>query len=361
METSNRKLDHILICLGRDVRSRIPTGFEDIYLVHKAFPEVSLEKIDCSIEFLGYQLNYPFMITGITGGHGVARRINENLARIAEDLGIAIGVGSQRAAMEDSKLVDTYRIVRDVAQSVPVVGNIGIAQVSEYSIPDLEKLVSMIDADALAVHLNPLQEAIQPEGDVDATGWLDSLSKLVESIDIPVIVKETGCGISMEVAEVLNTIGIYAIDVSGAGGTSWALVESYRAEERGDAMRAEIGRTFAGWGIPTAISVIEVSSVGGEFKVIASGGIRSGLDMAKAIALGADLCGMAQPLLEYAYRGDVDGAKRFLGKCFEELRLAMFLTGCSTIGELKEADVVITGFVREWLEWRGVAFRGARK
>ena len=263
-----------MICKNYDVNYKDKTtGFEDIELIHRALPEVHKDEIDFSTEAFGKKLESPLFITAITGGHEAAKDINKELAIVAEDKQIGLGVGSQRAAIADSNLRDTYDVVREYAPSALVLGNIGAPQ------SDLaEKAVEILDSDILAIHLNPLQEAIQPEGDVDARGYLDSIAEICKTVKVPVMAKETGTGIAKEDAIALEKAGVSFIDVEGAGGTSWAAVETYRADER------YMGELFWDWGIPTAVSTAEVvNSV--DIPVVSSGGIRSGLDAAKAIAL----------------------------------------------------------------------------
>ncbi|MDI6643600.1 MAG: type 2 isopentenyl-diphosphate Delta-isomerase [Methanobacteriaceae archaeon] len=338
---SDRKLEHLLLCAHCDVEYKNKsTGFSDIELIHKSLPEVSKEKIDISTTILGKQLDIPLIISAITGGHPSSLIINRELAKAAEKLNIGMGVGSQRAGVENPQLVSTFTVVRENAPNSFIIGNIGAPQI-EYA----QKAADMMDADALAVHLNPLQESIQPEGDVDATGYIDSISKIKESVEIPLIIKETGAGISMEDALSLENAGADAIDVAGAGGTSWAAVETYRAKDK------KLGELFWDWGIPTAVSTVEVcESV--NIPVISSGGIRTGLDAAKALALGADAVGIALPLLKASYKGHravISKIEQFV----EELKAAMFLVGAENINELKKSNLIIKGQTKEWLNERG--------
>lgn len=339
---SDRKLEHLLFCAHCDVQYKNKTtGFEDIELIHRALPEVNKEKIDISTELLGKELDAPIIISAITGGHPSSLAINRELARAAEEMGIGIGLGSQRAAVENPELVPTYTIARETAPSTLLIGNIGAPQI-EYA----PQAVEMIDADALAVHLNPLQESIQPEGDIDASGYLESIGEIVKSVEVPVVVKETGAGISKEDALSLESKGVDVIDVAGSGGTSWAAVETYRAEDK------YLGELFWDWGIPTAVSTAEVTqSV--NIPVIASGGIRSGLDAAKAIALGANSVGIALPVLKEAYMGYKD-VMNVIKRLQESLKVAMFLVGANNLDELKESKLVIKGDTKEWLQERGV-------
>ena len=337
---SNRKLEHLLLCKNCNVEYRKKTGFEEIELIHRALPEVNKEDIDISIDILGKKLDSPFIISAMTGGHPAALTINKELAKAVNKLNVGMGVGSQRAAVKNPELTPTYTIVREEAPSGFLIGNIGCQQIEL-----AEQSIDMIKANALAVHLNPLQEAIQPEGDVNASGHIKAIEELCKTLKVPVIAKETGAGINAEDAIALEKAGVGAIDIAGAGGTSWAAVETYRAKDR------TMGDVFWDWGIPTAASTVEVcQSV--KIPVISSGGIRSGLDAAKAIALGADAVGIALPLLKEAYIGHHAVINK-LNKFNEELRVAMFLVGASNIAELKKSSLIIKGDTKEWLNERG--------
>jgi isopentenyl-diphosphate delta-isomerase len=337
---SNRKLEHLLLCKNCNVEYRKKTGFEEIELIHRALPEVNKEDIDISIDILGKKLDSPFIISAMTGGHPAALTINKELAKAVNKLNVGMGVGSQRAAVKNPELTPTYTIVREEAPSGFLIGNIGCQQIEL-----AEQSIDMIKANALAVHLNPLQEAIQPEGDVNASGHIKAIEEICKKLKVPVIAKETGAGIKAEDAVALEKAGVSAIDIAGAGGTSWAAVETYRAKDR------TMGDVFWNWGIPTAASTVEVcQSV--KIPVISSGGIRSGLDAAKAIALGADAVGIALPLLKEAYIGHHAVINK-LNKFNEELRVAMFLVGASNIAELKKSSLIIKGDTKEWLNERG--------
>ena len=338
---SDRKLEHLLICKNYDVEFKDKTtGFEDIELVHNALPEVDKNEIDLSTSVFGKKLDSPLFITAITGGHPASKDINKQLAIAAEQNHIALGVGSQRAACEHPELADTYSVVRENAPDCLLVGNIGAPQLNLS-----KKAVEILDADILAIHLNPLQESIQPEGDLDARGYLDLISKITDLVDIPVMAKETGCGISGETAKQLTDAGVSFIDVEGAGGTSWAAVETYRADEK------YYGELFWDWGIPTAISTAEVVNTV-DVPVISSGGIRTGLEAAKAIALGADSVGMALPFLKKSI--SQEELNHFITKFNDSLRIAMFLVGANNIEELKQSKLVIGGKTKQWLEDRGI-------
>jgi isopentenyl-diphosphate delta-isomerase len=288
----------------------------------------------------------------MTGGTSRALEINSAIAQAVEDLGLGMGVGSQRAALENPEIEKTFVAVRDKAPNAFIISNIGGPQIAGgCSIDKIIRAVEMINADAIAVHLNPLQEVIQPEGEKIYSGVIDNIRKIVEKLDVPVIVKETGAGISAEAARKLKEAGVACIDVAGAGGTSWAAVEYYRALEQGDSSGQELGLLLWDWGIPTVISLVEVvQSV--ELPVIASGGLRSGLDIAKAIALGASMAGLARPILISASRGYED-VKRNLCSLINHLRNIMFLVGAASIEELREAPLVILGRTAEWLKARG--------
>lgn len=340
---SDRKLEHLWLCKHCNVEHKHKrTGFEEIELIHKALPQINKEEINITTEFLGKTLNAPIIITGMTGGHPASLTLNRELAHAAEELKIGLGMGSQRAAVENPELRSTYTIMRDTAPSTFIIGNIGAPQI-EYA----EEAASMMDLDALAIHLNPLQEAIQPEGDVDASNQLYSIKEIIKTLDIPVIAKETGAGVNREDAINLADSGAAAIDVAGAGGTSWAAVETYRSKD------SSMGNLFWDWGIPTSVSTVEVlQSV--NIPVISSGGIRSGLDAVKALALGADAVGLALPVLKEAYIG-YEAVKNKIMKFIEELKVAMYLVGASDITDLRKSDLLIMGKTREWLELRGIS------
>lgn len=340
--TSSRKLDHLRICLEEDIESG-STGFDDIRLVHQALPDIDMDRLDLSTELFGHRLGSPLFISAMTGGHPETTRVNEVLAQAAQKYNLGIGVGSQRAGVEHPSLTETFSIVRDVAPDAFVVGNLGIVQLRDHGLAWAEQVVEMIDADALAIHLNFLQEATQPEGDHDATGCLQALREVCRDLKVPIIVKETGCGISEEVARLCFGAGASCVDVGGYGGSSWAAIESFRAgkgEAGGDQRLSDLGLLFREWGIPTAISVIEAVRCGGP--VIASGGIRTGIDIAKALALGARLGGMALPLLRPACEG-IDTLSEKIETIQQQLRIALFLTGHSRVSNMGDTRWYATG------------------
>ena len=343
-----RKNEHIEICLEKDVRAH-HNYWDDIDLVHRALPEIDFDDIELGTELFGIKMDAPIIISAMTGGTDMGKRINENLAKAAEKLGIGMGVGSQRAALEHPELFETYSVVKNYR--VPLLmGNIGapqlINQKKQRGITEreIERLFVMTDADILAVHLNYLQEAVQPEGDMRAEGIIGALPTL--SKKYPIIVKETGAGISRNVAIKLKRAGVLGIDVGGLGGTSFAAVEHYRSLAMGDEEKAELGKLFWDWGIPTPASILE-ASVG--IPIIATGGIRNGLDVAKAFVFGASAAGIAGQLLRPAaesYEAVLKELKRIIG----ELKVAMFLLGAKDVHALRNSRFVVHGMLRDWLE-----------
>lgn len=354
-ETRKRKAEHIKICLDKKAQARnATTGFEDVRLVHKALPEIDRAKIDLSTTVFGHEFAAPIIVGAMTGGTEEATEINAAIAEVVEELHLGMGVGSQRAALEDQKLAKTYMIVRKKAPNAFIIANIGGVQlVHGYGAREVKKAVDMIEADALAIHLNALQEAVQPEGQTNFKGVLKKISEIAGTIDKPVIVKEIGAGIAAEEARKLEAACVKGIDVSGLGGTSFAAVEYFR-EENED--KRFLGEAFWDWGIPTATSLVEVTQAV-KVPVIASGGLRSGTDAAKALALNACLCSVSQPVLESAVKGGAE-TEMMLSCLVEELQNAMFLVGARRIKDLAKVPVVITGLTAEWLTMRGFNIEG---
>ncbi|WP_394839177.1 type 2 isopentenyl-diphosphate Delta-isomerase [Pendulispora rubella] len=341
-----RKADHIALCASGKVEFRGKgTLLDEVHLVHDALPDRHLDAIDLGTTLLGRRLAAPVVVSGMTGGTPEARAINRDLARAAETLGLAFGLGSQRAMVLRPDTAATYA-VRDVAPTALVLGNIGLVQAREMSSASLRELVDAVGADALCVHLNPAMELIQPGGDRDFRGGLAVLERLVRDLPKPIVVKETGCGISRRVARAVRDIGVTAIDVSGAGGTSWVGVETERArgEER------QLGEELWDWGIPTAASVGLIADLG--LEVIATGGLRNGSDVVRALALGATAGGLAAPVLR-AQRapegGGYEGALAFLRYVVSGVRSITFLTGCGSSAALRSAPRVLGPALRAWL------------
>jgi isopentenyl-diphosphate delta-isomerase len=352
-QTRNRKAEHIRISLDKDVQARIArTGFEDVDFVHRALPEIDRQEIDLSVDIFNHKFAAPLIVGAITGGTHESMEINANIAEAVEDLGLGMGVGSQRAAIENKKLERTFAIARKKAPTAFLIANIGAVQLANgYTSKELKKAVEMIDADAIAVHLNPLQETAQPEGQTNFRGIIDRIRELAKELDTPVIAKETGAGIAAEEAKKLEAAGVKCIDVSGVGGTSWAGVEYYRAKERHNSFQRTLAELFWDWGIPTAVSIVEVSQTV-EIPIIASGGIRNGLDAGKALALGASLTSFSQPALRAAVRG-LRETRNSLSLLIAELRNCMFLVGADSVQKLRKAPVVISGKTSKWLKTRG--------
>jgi isopentenyl-diphosphate delta-isomerase len=338
--------------LNENVQSDLGTGFEDVRLIHRALPEIDLDEIDTKTVLFGRRLASPLIVSAITGGTGFAKEINSTLAEVAEELGIGIGVGSQRIAFEDPGVEHTFTVVREKAPSSLVMGNIGCPQLSlGWGVDEAKRCVDMIGADALGIHMNPLQEAVQVGGDTQYRGVLEKIGEITSELGTPVVMKETGCGISREVAVSLEAAGVSALEVSGVGGTSWAAVEHHIAKVDGKKDQEALGESLWNWGIPTAISVVETSQTT-DLKIIASGGMRTGVEMAKAIALGADAVGIAQPFLEKAVEG-LGSLREHIEGILLEFKTVMFLVGAKDVDELRRAPAVILGRTGEWLRLRG--------
>jgi isopentenyl-diphosphate delta-isomerase len=335
--TSGRKNDHLRLCINEDVGFKEKTaGFEQYDFLHYSVTEVDIRQINFASTFLGKKINFPFLISCMTGGTEEAGNINALLASAAEELKIPVGAGSQRVMLEDEIHAGSFRIIRKNAPTVPVLSNIGAAEVVKYKSPaKFRKLIDELEADALVIHINPLQELIQPEGTPYFSGLLKSIEKLVNSLDVPVIVKEVGSGISYRAAKKLLDAGVWGIDVAGAGGTSWAGVEILRKNSTAE-------NYFWDWGLPASYCIKEVSLLKKKYKfsLIGSGGINSGIDAAKAFALGADIVASARPVLKELSKNGISGIKNLVIKWFEDISKIMFLTGSKNLKQLRGAKII---------------------
>jgi isopentenyl-diphosphate delta-isomerase len=327
------------LTLAREVGFREKTtGLDQWEFVHNALPELNFSDVDASTSFLGKSLSLPFMVSCMTGGYADALRINRHLAEACEEFRIAMGVGSQRQALEDDEYHHTFSVVREVAPSIPIIGNLGAAEVARLKNADgPRRLIDLIRADGFAVHLNPLQEMLQPEGNPALSGVIEGIRMLVRDLPVPLIVKEVGAGLSSNVVQRLLEAGVRYIDVAGAGGTSWAGVEIIRGS------RKKTGTSiFWDWGIPTATAVRAAAALKGKptsFTLIASGGLTTGMEAAKCIALGADLAAAARPLLKALHQGGPQLLRRLLTMWAFQFRGAMFLTGSRIIADLQRAPI----------------------
>lgn len=347
-DLSSRKSDHIDLAISGDVGFRRTGLLEQVELLHCSLPELDWDEIDISTRIAGISVRKPVMIAAMTGGNERAGLINQHLAQVAEAGGYAIGLGSQRAMVKtgkvDPEVGQTYQL-RKFAPTAPIFANLGVVQAAEMTTALVREMLTFVDANGLCLHMNPAQEMIQPGGDRDFRGCLDAISRLVSELDLPVMVKETGCGIARPVADRLAQIGVSHVDVSGAGGTSWTRVEALRAE--GDKKRA--GQVFGDWGLPTAVALLQVRSCGFS-TVIASGGIKSGLDVARALALGATGAGMARPVLQALDAGGIEAASALLQQVEDDLKTTMLLTGSKKIEDLRKAPHHLGPELRSWAE-----------
>jgi len=342
-EVSNigsRKSDHIRINLEHDVSSSLTTGLEHYRFTHRALPEIDLDEVDLTLNLFGRRLQAPILISSMTGGSEQAAQINRTLAAAAQANGIALGLGSQRAALEQPDLAFSFQ-VRDVAPDILLFANLGAIQLNnQYTVDHCRRAVEIAGADALILHLNPLQEALQPEGDTHFRGLLRRIETVCRSIDVPVVAKEVGWGISAQTAQQLASAGVAAIDVAGAGGTSWSQVEMYRIH---DEVAANVAATFRQWGIPTAESIRQVKQALPEIPIFASGGLRDGLDIAKCIALGAVMGGMAGPFLKSAVES-LDAVNRIILQLKREIQVCMFAVGATNLSQLNNDQLVDTRY-----------------
>src|SRR6266567_3353634 len=355
-EVKQRKLEHVSVALEQGISVAQRANWNDIQLVHQALPEVNLDEVDTSVKFLGHTLHYPIFISSLTGGHPDVTSINRNLARAAEEYGLALGVGSQRAAIVNPEMAGSYAVTREHAPHAFLIANIGAPQLitqarhPAFQLEQVQQAIDMIGANALAVHMNSLQEAAQPEGDRRSVGEVAALKALTGALNIPVMAKETGAGVCREQALLLRSCGVAAIDVGGAGGSSMSAMEAARSQSRGDEQTMSIGLLYRDWGIATPICVVEASTA--QLPLISTGGVRNGLDMARAMALGATLVGMGFPFLKAASQS-YEAVCELLERVIAELKVAMQLSGAATITALQQVDIVVTGETRNWLTLRG--------
>ena len=333
--TQNRKDDHIKICLDEKVQfNQISNGLDKYRFNHCCLPELDYQEIDISTTFLGKNLSSPILISSMTGGTANAQLINQRLAVTAQKYGLAMGIGSGRVIIEKPEVAPTFQI-RAIAPDILLLANIGAVQLNYgYSWRECLQLVEILSADALILHLNPLQECIQPEGDTNFKNLLSKIGEVCEKLPVPVIVKEVGNGISAPMVKKLINVGVNAIDVAGAGGTSWAMVESERADNY---LQVELGKTFANWGIPTADCIKDIADQFAEIPLIASGGIRNGIEVAKLLTLGADIVGLAYPFLKAAMDSE-ETLNKFVKLVNEEIKTALFCTGNQNINNLQKSD-----------------------
>ncbi|MGC9209780.1 MAG: type 2 isopentenyl-diphosphate Delta-isomerase [Acidilobus sp.] len=354
-ETTERKLEHIETITKFGTDSSEGTLLDYVRILHRGLPNVDLNNVDLSKEFCGKTLRAPIMITGMTGGHPASEPINAALAEVAEKYGLAIGVGSQRAGIEDPSLARTYSIVREKAPTAFVVANLGAAQLSKgYGVREALRAVEMIKADAIAIHLNPGQEAYQDEGDPYFAGVLAKIEELVDQLPVPVIVKEVGTGLSREDIVLLSSVGVKCFDVAGLGGTSWIKVEAIRsaARHKGIPLK-DPGPLSDHWGNPTAIAVIEAREAAPWAFIVGSGGVRSGLDAAKVISIGADVAGLAAPALRALAKGR-ESLQQFIDALLYQLKTIIYMTGGTKVEDLWRSPVSIWGRLKDELEARGL-------
>jgi isopentenyl-diphosphate delta-isomerase len=343
-DLARRKTDHL------DLAARGDVGFKDrttllecVRLVHDALPDCAVSDVDMSLQLFGKTLRAPLLIAAMTGGNPRAEEVNKKLAVLAEERGYALGLGSQRAMHKNRDVQRSYQ-VRDVAPNIVLLGNVGVVQARDMSTQQVEDLVGSVGADALCVHLNPAMELIQKDGDRDFRGGTEAIARLVSDLSVPVVAKETGCGLSAPVGRKLRAAGVRHVDVSGAGGTSWVGLEALRADAPGRAL----GEAFWDWGVPTGASVAQMAPLGFE-TIFATGGIKTGLDAARALALGATAAGIARPVLQALDQGGPEGARAFLDGVEAQLRAAMLLTGSRDLTALRACPRIVTGELKEWI------------
>jgi len=344
-QIEKRKKDHLDLCTKKDVSfEKKTTLLEFVELNYNTLPEISLHDVNLSTNFCEKEFSFPFIVSAITGGAMVSKKVNLEIAKAAQQIGVGMGLGSMRAMLQQPSLMETY-YVRDVAPDIFISGNLGAAQLKQFSPKNVDDALNAVGANALAIHLNAAQEAMQPEGDVDFSGIISKIAEYAEVLSVPVYVKEVGHGVSYEVARALRETKIAAVDIQGAGGTSWTRVDSLRHKE-------SFGENFRDFGIPTAVSLIETKNAlsGSNKKIIASGGIRNGVDSVKALIMGADLVGNAAPILKAQQTKGSAGVFEYLKKIKTEMEITSFLLGCKNISQLKKQQYVVLGKLKDWLK-----------
>ncbi len=338
---TQRKLEHLKIFRDKDISFQKSNGFSNYRLRHTSLPELNLEEIDIATEFLGYELAMPFMISAITGGESEGRELNRNLAKIAAEKKVALALGSMRPCLENKERVKTFSIAKEIAPDTPVIANIGGQQLLDYELDLLAERLADIQVDGLAIHLNPLQEALQPEGDKNFVGIKEKIASAVEELSLPIIIKEVGFGLTARNIQELSLKGIDWFDIAGAGGTSWAMIEKYRTENLVDMAVAD---EFSDFGISTAELLQNSVGIKG-VNIIASGGINRALDFAKAVAMGAKLCGSAGEILRQYNAKGIKGVKQMLDIFRKTLHIALFITGSKTLHDFQNNETI-----EKWLE-----------
>ena len=342
-DIAQRKAHHLDLCATDDVQFRGKTTLlEQVDFLHDPFPELDIDEIDTSVEVLGKTLSAPILIAAMSGGTKEAVQFNKDLAVVAEERQIAMGLGSMRPLIVPGRITDGF-FLREQAPTILLLGNLGLVQAGEMTTAKIQSLVEEVGADAICLHLNPAQERIQPGGDRNFKGALETLHRLSTGLSVKVIAKETGCGISRSAAERARAAGVEWLDVSGAGGTSWVGVEAMRAE----GISGKVGQTYWDWGIPTAASLVQVSDL--RLGVFATGGIRHGLDVARAIALGGRAAGVARAFLHAHRDGGIDGIRRFVDELVEGLKTAMLLTGSKNLAALRQCPLVLGPTLQAWI------------
>jgi isopentenyl-diphosphate delta-isomerase len=355
-EVKQRKIEHVSVALEQGISAPQRASWNDIRFVHQALPEVNLDEVDTSVNFLGHRLRYPIFVSSLTGGHPDVTTINRNLARAAEQYGLALGVGSQRAGIVNPEVAGSYAVTREQAPNALLIANLGAPQLIQqsrhaaFTLEQVHRAIAMISADALAIHMNSLQEAAQPEGDRQAVGEARAIKALTRELDLPVIAKETGAGVCREQALLLRSCGVAAIDVGGAGGSSMSAMEAERSRNQGDQQMMNVGLLYRDWGISTPIAVVEAGAA--HLPLIATGGVRNGQDVARALALGATLVGMGFPFLKAASES-YERVCELLEGIIAELKVAMQLSGASNLEHLRNVDIVLSGETYHWLQLRG--------